>query len=77
MFGGPKKAGGYLKTEKRKAKLMFDQLIAVGELTEARMNLNKCHRPARVMEILGFVYDATARSCRLSEKKENKICPSN
>ena len=72
FFGGPKKSTRGLKINKRNAKLMFDVLIAVGELTGAVMNLEKCCPPARVMEILGFVYDAIARSCRLSKEKTKK-----
>ena len=51
---------------------MFDVLIAVGELTGTKMNQKKCHAPARIMEILGFIYDAVARSCRLSPEKTKK-----
>ena len=72
FFGGPINAGGNLKTDKLKAEKMFEALIAVGELTGAVMNLGKCCPPAREMEILGFVYDASARSCRLSKKKITK-----
>ena len=72
FFGGPKKSGRGLKNDKCNAQLMFDILIAVGELTGAVMNLEKCCPPARVMEILGFVYDAIARSCRLSKEKTKK-----
>ena len=36
------------------------------------MNLIKCHPPAQIMEILGFLYDAVARSCRLSVEKQRK-----
>ena len=36
------------------------------------MNLSKCCAPARKMEILGFVYDSIAKSCRLSKEKQQK-----
>ena len=36
------------------------------------MNPKKCCPPARVMEILGFLYDAVAKRCRLSTKKQTK-----
>ena len=72
FFWGPKNTGVGLKTEKRNADLLFEHLITVGELTGAKMNLEKCCPPARIMEILGFIYDAIARSCRLSEKKRTK-----
>ena len=52
---------------------MYDGLIAVGELTGAKMNLKKCHPPAQIMEILGFVYDAIAKSCKLSIEKHEEI----
>ena len=72
FFGGPIKSNKNSKNNRSKAELLFESLIAVGELTGAKMNLSKCFAPARVMEILGFVYDAIARSCRLSKKKQHK-----
>ena len=36
------------------------------------MNLKKCLPPARKMEILGFLYDAITRYCRLSKTKQEK-----
>ena len=47
-------------------------MIAVGELTSSKMNLNKCLPPARMMEILGFLYDAITKYCRLSKTKQKK-----
>ena len=58
--------------DKIKAQIMFDHLIAVGELTGAIMNSKKCYPPARKMEILGFLYDSIAKSCKLSEEKRTK-----
>ena len=55
-----------------KAQLMFDWLVAVGELTGAIMNLEKCCPPAQQMVILGFLYDAIAKTCKLSEKTQTK-----
>ena len=72
FFGGPKRSKAGIKTDKRKADKLFEQLIAVGELTGAKMNLKKCCPPAGVMEILGFLYDAIAKRCRLSNKKQTK-----
>ena len=60
------------KVDRLRAKLLFKQLIAVGELTGAKMNLKKCCPPARVMEILGFTYDSIKKLCRLSEEKKKK-----
>ena len=51
---------------------MFDLLLAVGDLTGAKMNREKCLEPAQIMVILGFVYDSISRICRLSEKKVKK-----
>ena len=72
FFGGPKRSKEGIKTDKRKAEILFKQLIAVGELTGAKMNLKKCCPPARVMEILGFLYDAIAKRCRMSNEKQTK-----
>ena len=36
------------------------------------MNLKKCCPPASIMEILGFLYDAITKSCKLSAKKQKK-----
>ena len=46
--------------------------MAVGRLTGAIMNSEKCFPPAQKMVILGFLYDAIAKSCKLSEKKQIK-----
>ena len=54
FFGGPEKSMVGLELDKKKAKLMFDKLIAIGNLTGAKMNKKKCCPPAREMEILGF-----------------------
>ena len=72
IFGGPKKSQAGIKADEVSAKLMFERLITVGDLTGAKMNLKKCYPPARVMEILGFLYDAVNRSCRLSKEKVQK-----
>lgn len=66
-----------IKPDKLKAHLIFKYLLAVGDLTGTKMNKEKCLGPARVMEILGFIYDSISRSCKLSEKKTNKIFDSN
>ena len=46
--------------------------MAVGRLTGAIMNSEKCFPPAQKMVILGFFYDAIAKSCKLSVKKKDK-----
>ena len=72
FFGGPKKSRAGLKLDKEKAFLMFDKLISVGDLTDAKMNSKKCCPPAQEMEIIGFQYDSKTSSCRLSQKKITK-----
>ena len=46
--------------------------MAAGRLTGAIMNLEKCFPPAQKMVILGFLYDAIAKLCKLSEEKKDK-----
>ena len=58
--------------DKRKAKLLFDLLLAVGDLTGTVMNREKCHPPAQIMDILGFFYDSISRTCKLSKEKIRK-----
>ena len=53
VFGGA-------DTESHAADLIA-QLIAVGTVTTAVMNLLKCKGPAKVIEILGLLFDASAR----------------
>ena len=53
FFGGPKRSRAGLNADKVKAELAFRSLIAVGDLTGTKMNSEKCHPPARIMEILG------------------------
>ena len=72
FFGGPKKSKAGLDFDKKMALLMFDNLIAVGNLTGAKMNQKKCHPPAQEMEILGFWYDVKNSFCKLSQKKVTK-----
>ena len=72
FFGGPIKGNDHNENDRSRAELLFNVLIAVGELTGTKMNRKKCHGPATIMEILGFVYDAIARSCRLSLQKAKK-----
>ena len=72
FFGGPKRSKAGLDFDKKMAQLMFDKLIAVGNLTSAKMNQKKCHPPAEAMEILGFWYDVKNSFCKLSQKKVTK-----
>ena len=52
--------------------MIFEWLITVGDLTGTKMNRKKCHPPARIMEVLGFIYDTILKTCRLSVKKREK-----
>ena len=72
FFGGPLKTKDGIKSDKLKANLMFKYLLAVGDLTGTKMNDEKCLGPARVMEILGFIYDSILKYCKLSKKKQTK-----
>ena len=72
FFGGPKRSKNGILGDKRKSVIMFDELLAVGNLTGAKMNRKKCLSPARVMEILGFIYDSIFKACRLSVSKQKK-----
>ena len=38
FFGGPKKSQAGIKADEMNAKLMFEYLISVGDLTGAKMN---------------------------------------
>ena len=51
---------------------LIAQLIAVGKVTTAVMNLLKCKGPARVMEILGQLFDAGTRKVTLPPGKRTK-----
>ena len=55
-----------------KADRLFESLLVVGDLTGTKMNRDKCHPPAQVMDILGFTYNPIAKSCSLSRKKQYK-----
>ena len=72
FFGGPRRTKNGILFDKRKARVMFDVLLAVGDLTGAKMNRKKCHSPARIMVILGFIYDSILKTCRLSITKQEK-----
>lgn len=72
FFGGPKRSKNGILVDKRNSEVLFDELLAVGDSTGAKMNRKKCLSPARVMEILGFIYDSILRACRLSPTKQRK-----
>ena len=72
FFGGPKRSKNGILGDKRKSVIMFDELLIVGNLTGAKMNRKKCLSRARVMEILGFIYDSNFKACRLSVSKQRK-----
>ena len=58
--------------DKKNSDKMFNELLAVGEMTGAKMDRKKCLQPARVMEILGFIYDSILKVCSLSVSKQKK-----
>ena len=64
MFGGadPKAQANDLK----------NQLISVGRLTTAVMNLAKCKGPARSLAILGHQYNSLTQSVNLPPEKQQK-----
>ena len=47
-------------------------LIAVGNLTTAKMNRLKCHGPARQLAILGMLFDSVNKRCTMTPKKQQK-----
>ena len=71
FFGGPIRTG-CLKTDKNHAKVLLQNLISVGDVTNTRMNLSKCLPPARSMVILGINFNSITRMCTLPEKKIDK-----
>ena len=75
FFGGPKRTNQGIMVDKRKAKLLFDLLLAVGDLTGTVMNREKCHPPARIMDTLGFCYDSISRTCKLSKENSKIFAP--
>ena len=51
---------------------MKSQLIAVGGLTTAVMNLGKCRGPHQALRIIGHFYDALAQTVKLPPCKQQK-----
>ena len=72
FFGGPERTKSGIQSDKLKANLMFQKLLAVDDLTGTNMNRKKCIAPSQIMEILGFIYDSILRTCRLSGKKQSE-----
>ena len=69
--------GGPLRTEskrndKKNAQLLLDNLISIGDYTNTRMNLDKCLSPARIMDMLGIIFNSLNRTCYLPAKKITK-----
>ena len=73
FFGGPIRTGS-LSNDKKMATLLLQDLIEIGEITNTRLNLEKCRKPARRMDILGIVFDSIKKSCFLSPSKILKYC---
>ena len=64
VFGGA--------TPKASAENLKSQLIEVGSLTTANMNLLKCKGPAQVLTIIGHRYNALTRRVKLPVEKQQK-----
>ena len=64
IFGG---AGSEVQ-----GKRLIKQIISVGKLTTAVMNLLKCEGPAQALDILGLRYNAVLRHVTLTESKKVK-----
>ena len=71
FFGGPIRTD-CLKTDKKNAELLLENLICIGNLTNTRMNPAKCLPPARSMNILGIIFNSKSRMCTLPSKKIDK-----
>ena len=73
FFGGPIRTGALLH-DKKIAKLMLENIIVIGEITNTCANLEKCKEPARRMVILGIMFDSIKKSCYLAHAKISKYC---
>ena len=62
---------GGTRSKAQGAKLI-KQLILVGKLTTAVMNLLKCEGPAQVLDVLGLRYHAVLRRVTITESKRVK-----
>ena len=71
FFGGPIRTGSLVK-DFRHAQKMFEDLIETGKITNTLMNVKKCFKPARSMDILGMIFDSKKKACFLSETKAKK-----
>ena len=58
---------------KAHAAYLIAELIAEGNVTTAVMNLLKFKGPAKVMEILGLLFDDVLRKVAVPLRKRNKI----
>ena len=73
FFGGPIRTESLVE-DKKNATSLLKNLIEIGEITNTRMNLEKCTGPAKRMNILGIVFDSIARACFVAPKKVTKYC---
>ena len=71
FFGGPVRTGSK-RNDKKNARLLLENLISIGDYTNTRMNLDKCLPPARIMDMLGIVFNSIKRTCYLPVKKTTK-----
>ena len=71
FFGGPIRTGSLARDLKR-ARRIFKDLIIIGAVTSAFMNLEKCEEPARSKDILGMNFNSKKKACFLAEAKISK-----
>ena len=71
FFGGPIRTGSLAKDFKH-AQKMFKDLIETGKITNTLMNVEKCVKPARSMDILGMIFNSIIKACFLSKSKVKK-----
>ena len=57
---------------KEQARILLDEIIAVGLLTTAVMNRSKCHGPCQIIDVLGLRYNAIIRIVKLPPAKQEK-----
>ena len=71
FFGGP------IRTESRtkdfeNSQILFRNLIKIGAVTNTHMNIEKCEKPARSMDIIGMNFNSKKKACFLTESKVTK-----
>ena len=57
FFGDPIRTGA-LQYDKNIGSLLLENVIEIGNITNTRVNLEKCSAPVRRMAILGIMFDS-------------------